>query len=313
MYKIIKEKFGNFTKVKLLNNNDGEYVSIIPEFGANINEIILKKRGELFSIIDGDKNFTELVENKWFKGAKLTPFPNRINKGTYSHSGIEYKLPINFPQGHAIHGLVYDKSFKITEENAGESEAVLTLEYTGNKLVGYPFNFSLSITLTLNSKGFVCKTLITNEDKIDIPVGDGWHPYFTLNDQIDDLFLKIPSNKEICVDNLMIPTGKKITMDKFLESNKIGEQNFDTGFVVSYEEGIAKTEITDKKSDITIQIWQETGKNKYNYLQVFIPPERKSIAIEPMSCNTDAFNNKEGLTILKPKEKFSASYGVNLI
>ena len=51
---------------------------------------------------------------------------------------------------------------------------------------------------------------------------------------------------------------------------------------------------------------------KYNYLQVFIPPLRNSIAIEPMTCNTDAFNNKEGLIILEPDQQFKASYGVSI-
>jgi hypothetical protein len=31
-----------------------------------------------------------------------------------------------------------------------------------------------------------------------------------------------------------------------------------------------------------------------------------------MSCNTNAFNNGEGLTILQPGEKFNGSYGVSL-
>mgnify|MGYP000125559389 CR=1 FL=1 len=72
----------------------------------------------------------------------------------------------------------------------------------------------------------------------------------------------------------------------------------------------AKTEITDRESNITIQLWQEAV--IYKYLQIFIPPSRSSIAVEPMSCSINAFNSKEGLIILKPKEKFSGSYGVML-
>ncbi len=61
---------------------------------------------------------------------------------------------------------------------------------------------------------------------------------------------------------------------------------------------------------LTINIWQQTGKWKYNYLQVFIPPSKKSIAVEPMTCAADAFNNKMGLIILNPKKSFSTSCGV---
>jgi aldose 1-epimerase len=38
----------------------------------------------------------------------------------------------------------------------------------------------------------------------------------------------------------------------------------------------------------------------YSYLQVFIPPHRKSIAIENISSAPDAFNNMMGLIKLQP-------------
>ena len=270
MFKILKKKFGKFTKVKLLNCDSNEYITIIPEFGANVNEIVLGKNNSLFSIIDGDKNSNELVKNEWFKGAKLIPFPNRINNGIYLHNDVEYKLPLNFiAQKHAIHGLVYNKPFKITKNKVTKSKAILTLEYTGNKLIGYPFNFLVSITYILSSKGFKCITSITNNDNLQIPVGDGWHPYFIMNRKVNDLFLKIPSTKKISVDNRMIPTGKVVMMKRFSRLNQINKQNFDTGFIISNaKKKIAITEIVNKILGITIQIWQETGKNKYNYLVV---------------------------------------------
>ena len=36
------------------------------------------------------------------------------------------------------------------------------------------------------------------------------------------------------------------------------------------------------------------------YLQVFTPPNRKSVAIEPMSCPGNAFNSGLGLQYLSP-------------
>jgi aldose 1-epimerase len=52
--------------------------------------------------------------------------------------------------------------------------------------------------------------------------------------------------------------------------------------------------------------------DKYNFLQVYTPPHRNTIAIEPMTCLADAFNNKKGLIILKPSETASFSFGVKL-
>ena len=42
-----------------------------------------------------------------------------------------------------------------------------------------------------------------------------------------------------------------------------------------------------------------------SYLQLYTPPDRKSIAIEPMNCIANAFNNGIGLKLLKPGEEFN--------
>ena len=49
------------------------------------------------------------------------------------------------------------------------------------------------------------------------------------------------------------------------------------------------------------------GSNQYRYCQLFTPPDRLSIAVEPMSCCADAVNNYEGLIRLMPGDTFDAS------
>ncbi|MBI2451466.1 aldose 1-epimerase [Candidatus Pacearchaeota archaeon] len=311
MFKIKREKYGKFNKIYLINTKTKEYISIIPEFGANVNEIILYANKKNYSIIDGDSNYKQLIKNKWFKGAKLIPFPNRIKDGSYLHLGAQYSLPINFPaQHHAIHGLIYNKKFTIKKIIKSSSFVSLILENRLRNLKGYPFDITITINYSISKRGFKCTTLVKNNSKTPIPFGDGWHPYFKTKSKVNNLFLKLPSNKKISVDKRMIPTGNKRIFSKFSKLNKIKNQKFDTGFKLAEKESIATTEIKDANKNLKICVWQETGKNKYNYLQVFIPPSRNSIAIEPMTCNTNAFSNKEGLIILKPKETFLASYGI---
>jgi aldose 1-epimerase len=308
MFNVKKEKIEQFTKIILINSITKEYISIIPDFGANVNEIILFKNNKLFSILDGYQTYSEVIKNKGSKGAKLVPFPNRINSGSYIFNNNKYQLPINFlSQGHAIHGLIYNKKFNIKKISTTKTKAYVILEYNYKKEIsGYPFSFKLKIKYSLDTKGFNVETTIKNTDSTNIPVGDGWHPYFKIGNNVEDLFLKLPTNKKITVNKRMIPTGKYSKYNKFDSLTKIGKTNFDTGFVINKNN--ASTVIYSSKQDISLNVWQ----NNYNYLQVFIPPLRNSIAIEPMSCNTDAFNNKKGLIILKPKENFKASYGVFL-
>lgn len=306
-----KEKFGKFTKIKILNIQTKEYISIIPDFGANVNKIILSRNNKLFPILDGYKTYSSLIEDKWSKGKKMIPFPNRIDKGQYTFQGKKYQLPINYPkQGHAIHGLIYNKKFKINKIINTKKQSSVILEYKYKREIhSYPFCFLVKIKYSLNNKGFKTTTKIQNLDSTDIPIGDGWHPYFKINGLVNKLFLKIPAKKKILVDKKMIPTGKYQKIEKFTTLTKIEKTAFDTGFIVTKSK-IARTLLCSKKLNITLNIWQETGNRKYNYLQIFIPPSRKSIAIEPMTCDTNALNNKKGLIILKPNQTLSASYGV---
>jgi len=310
MFKISKKTFGIFTEVKLKNLITNESISIIPGFGGVINKLILKKN-KLYEIIDGYNTDHGLIKNDWSKSIKLIPFPNRIKDGVYEFDNKTFRLPINFPsQNHAIHGFVYNKLFTILKEEVTKKHAKIKLvyKYNGNN-VGYPFKFKVILTYILNKKGFTCNTKIINLDKKDIPIGDGWHPYFKLN-KVDDLLLKLPECKKIEVDNRLIPTGEKTEFELFNKLKKINDSKLDTCFQITSNKAI--TELYDPKTNLKINLWQETGESKYNFLQVFMPPSRKVIALEPMTCNVNAFNNKDNLIILKPNEEFNASYGVYL-
>ncbi len=290
-----------------------EYVSIIPSFGGHVNELILKKNGALHSIIDGAKTIEELVANPYYKSAKLIPFPNRIKDGKYVFKGRTYQLPINhLAENHAIHGLLYNKPFHIKKIEKSNSSALLELEYYYvSELEGYPFSFLLQLEYTFTINGLKIKTAVVNQGNSEMPFADGWHPYFTLQETVNDLSILIPGSKKIEVDHRMIPTGVKSEMDNFYKLSKISDHLFDTAFLIETED-TATTQLYSSKKNVSIHVWQETGFNKYNYVQIYIPPDRSSVAIEPMTSIADAFNNGEGLIILKPGDVYTNSCGVYL-
>jgi aldose 1-epimerase len=49
-----------------------------------------------------------------------------------------------------------------------------------------------------------------------------------------------------------------------------------------------------------------------NYLQLYTPNDRKSIAIEPQTAPANSFNTKVGLKILQPNERYQLSWKLNL-
>jgi len=312
MFKIKTDYLGRFLRFMLANAETGEYVSIVPGFGGNVNRIVLSKNYKNYSILDGARTESELIRNAWFKGAKLIPFPNRVSNGQYSFAGRPYQLPINFGR-HAIHGFLYNKSLEVTHEIATADQAAILLEYVyDGSLPGYHFSFRVAIRHSLTrDRGFEYETTVTNLSRSTMPLGDGWHPYFKTTGNISKLSITIPSKCRIQVDEEMIPTGRLIP-EEYDSAIIVGNKEFDTGFTLDNSEGKASTEIYNPELDLRIIVWQETGKWKYNYLQVFIPPDRRSIAVEPMTCAADAFNNRIGIIVLEPQQSFAASCGVCL-
>lgn len=313
MFRIIQDHIGDFDRVTMINPTTGENVSVVTSYGGNIVSLMLRKNDELFSIVDANSSYDELIANIYFKSAKLFPFPNRINDGKYIFKGVEYLLPINEKVGnHAIHGFVWDRSFDIISMKSNDSSANLEIEYTYSGTIdGFPFFYKLCVVYTLSPKGLEITTVVTNTGDNDMPMGDGWHPYISLNETVDNLYLEIPAVKRIIVDDRMIPTGDTTLDNEFSEFSEIGDRNFDDGFILENMD-IAITKLKSYAKDVIVNIWQESTPDKYNFVQIYIPPNRRSIAIEPMTCKTDAFNNKDGLIVLKPEEEFRGAYGIFL-
>lgn len=157
MFRIIKKKFGEFELIGLVNENTEEYVIINPGFGAALHQMGLRKNDQVFSLLESYTSYENLLAefSQTYKGAKLCPFPNMIKNGRYVFENNVYQLEKNWVEdGHAIHGFVADKPFKILEEGITESEAVVVVFYQHPGTEGYPFLFGLTIKYSLRHNGF---------------------------------------------------------------------------------------------------------------------------------------------------------------
>ncbi len=315
-FKVLEEEFGAYSLYKLLDSQTGEYVSILPHLGGAVNDMVLNHNDKLIPIIDGYKSEEDANENlgSSFKGSNLFPYPNRIPDGKYSFEEVDYELPMNFPdEKNAIHGLVYNKNFEVIAQESGQIGCKLFIRYLVDKLIeGYPFNYLLEISYYLNAdKGFECTTKISNLDDQHLPLGHGWHPYFIIGDStINDLSLQFPANEILEVDQRSIPTGKTEKYSNFNLLKPLKATEFDSCFILEPSDQPAEIQIVNEKLDFGYTIWQERGVHKYNFLQVYTPPARKSIAIEPMTCAPNVFNNMNGLIVLSPQERITISWGV---
>ncbi len=317
MFKIEEEIFGAYLQYHLRNVETGEYVSVLPAFGATLNQVALKKRETVFELIDGCKTYETLItegRNK-FKGSKLFPYPNRIADGQYTYENMVHNFFINFPhEKNSNHGILLESDFTILNKSTSLEAAILTVQHkTNGEDIGYPFRVALNIEFRLSKDGFSCTTLIENKEEQTIPVGDGWHPYFKIASKVDECILTLPVEFSYEVDERMIPTGKVNRETVFNKPNKIGASKFDTGYkLAKSNDPVQYTILENPSQNLKLVFWQEGGEGKYNYLQIYTPPDRQSIAIEPMTCLANAFNNGIGLISLKPKETMKISFGLKL-
>jgi aldose 1-epimerase len=309
MYRIAIKKSPPFNLHHLHDEFGQSAVEIIPERGGAINRIRLGG----IEVLDGYRDGSEILTNAWMKGMWLAPYPNRINGGTYQWNQQSYQFPINDTiNQHSIHGFLMDENFPSLRFRKTENQAILAIEYrhSGNH-PAYPFQFELNLQVELSFHRLEIIMAFTNLESFEIPFGLGWHPYFTLGQPIDELKLTLPPCSMIGTNEKMIPFGKNYPYVLFQSGKAIGAEVLDNGFVLTNPPGKASFYLSNQ--DHRLHFWQETGPVGFNYFQIFTPSHRKSIAIEPMSCNIDAFNNGEGLLKAVSRQTYQYRCGVELL
>ena len=309
MFKKRINQIGKHTQITLENKDRSIVFSILPQLGGCVS--LLKLNG--ISILDEFADATEIETNPAYKNVFLLPFPNRLKDGKYNFNGKTYQFPINDKTNNtALHGFTDFNNLQIASFESNEKDAHLVLkgDYDGSN-PAYPFSFETTLSFELtNDNTFTATIQIQNTDNSEFPIGTGWHPYFKLGEKINDCQLQLPLVQKVICDDNMIPVGKTVSFDKFNDSSTINDTQLDTAFLLSSTAGKAK--VIFKNDKTTIEYWQETGIGKFNYLQIYTPDHRNALAIEPMTCNIDAFNNGDGLIVLKPKEILKASFGMKV-
>jgi aldose 1-epimerase len=250
--------------------------------------------------------------NERYRGALLAPWPNRVQGATYDFAGKNYQLAVTEPQlGHALHGLLARVPFAVVARHSESDVCRLVVEhhYLGTH-PGFPFAFRVHATWVLTVAGLELRVEATNTGSQSMPFGVGWHPYFSLGGSVGDLHLRVPARAEYATDAAMIPTGQRYADPEVARGAAIGERQFDTLYALQTMQGTAQTRLWDPRTGDGIELWQTTGPGGLNYLCAFVPPDRQSIALEPMSCAIDSFHSGDGLAVLAPGASFAATMGV---
>ena len=305
MFVVQESGFGPYRHYRLHETNLGHGFDIVPEMGANVTAIRFAET----NVLDGYETPEELSAGKWGKSAILFPFPNRLRDGQYSWHDREYSFPLNNAStNNAIHGFVRHEVFERRGlELTNEHAAITSVFVADGKNPAYPFPFTLEVTFSMTVAGIFTATFsVTNHHVESIPVGLGWHPYFRLTERADDHLLQLSPCERVEIDGRMIPTGKQLPYSDFQDERQLGQTQLDTCFAVLPDESVVRSTLRARGQTLTL----EAPRHEFPFFQVFTPPARTSIAIEPMTCNVDAFHNGEGLVELAPNTTWTVAFRI---
>ncbi|HLK28852.1 MAG TPA: aldose 1-epimerase [Puia sp.] len=297
--------------VVLTDKNAETEIAVLPSFGALLHAFKVKLDDELLNIIDNYKNYEEAEKfiGINFKSPKLSPFPCRIPDGKYTIADNEFEFVNKFMDGSAIHGLLYKKPFEVVDEYADDKMASLVLKYDYKKDdAGYPFDYRCEIRYLLKPDNLLSvQTVVSNLSETEMPLADGWHPYFRLGDSVNNCSLKFNGGKIVEFNEKLIPTGKLISYDLFNEPRLLKDIQLDNCFVPRHQNVEAVCEIYNPSNKLKISFFTDES---YPYLQIYTPDDRQSIAVENLSGAPNCFNNKMGLIMLQPRhsQTFTVQY-----
>ena len=309
-FKLISRPLGT-VQCFVLQRDDGAEFEILSGYGAGLNAWRIpdnngKLQDLLFGYREGDDIFKMGPDTN--AGCRLAPFPGRVAYAKFNWNGNDYQLVNNVSWApHALHGFLQNKEWNL-----------LSFESDSEKCFPFPFRAVNKITFT--GESYTVESTVTNIGKGDLPYSEGWHPYYTLGEKINGLQMTLPESNLAILDKADIPTGEFKPDTRFVGGRFINDEFINDCFCLNQGDGtfVLKNKknfenilaTVELKSDTkSLQIWQKAGDEQYNAIQIYTPPDRMSIAIEPMTAEPDTLNHHRDLIIIKPGESRTFTFG----
>ena len=254
----------------------------------------------------------------------LFPFPNRIAEGRFTWEGNQYLLPLNdSTKKNAAHGFVCRRPWRVVDQGAEEDQAWITGEFELAKddpesSQHWPANFVLRVTYRVSSRRLRVEAEVTNPDRVALPFGLGYHPYFRLplsGEDKDQCQVQVPAQSFWELDE-SIPTGVLNPVDEMRDLRQLRafrDLSVDDVLTGIQSEGAEAPEglrwngsIHDGTTNVRV-----FSSPVFRELVVFTPPHRNAFCIEPYTCPTNAINlAAQGMDVgwlrLEPEQKWNS-------
>ena len=254
-----------------LTNSNG-LLAKITNFGGILASLLVPDRnGNPADVVLGYDNLNDYRSDRFYFGATVGRYANRIAKGVFTLNGVEYYLAKNDVPNH-LHGGI--RGF---HKVVWDSQAVEETDRIGVKLhylskdgeEGYPGNLECTVVYWLSNRNELIIEYRAHTDK-PTPVNLSHHSYFNLAGEgqgdILNHVLKLNADYYIPFDRISASTGEpasvKNTALDFRQASKIGARideiygGYDHNFVLNKSDDPVKLsasvteEISGRQMDI---------------------------------------------------------------
>ena len=325
-FKLISRPLGTI-QCYVLQRDDGAELEILSGYGGGLNAWRVPAAQNDASITGSDKLdllFGYRVGDDIYKigpdtnaGCRLAPFPGRTAYAKFTWNGNTYALINNVSWApHALHGFLQNKEWKFEnfESDSESCTAVFTCDWPG-AFAGFPFPFKATNKVTFTGESYAVEATVQNIGKALMPYSEGWHPYYSLGEKVDCLKMTLPESKLALLDQADLPSGNFKDDIRFVGGRAIGDEFINDCFCLGSDFSSATAQ-SQTQAHVFLEggagkldIWQQAGQEQYNAIQIYTPPTRASIAIEPMTSEPDALNHHRGLIEIPPGESRNFAFG----
>jgi galactose mutarotase-like enzyme len=285
---------------------DDTEVTFLPEMGML--GVSLRHQGRQYLDLHGG---VEAFEAGHTTGLPiLHPWANRLSALEYDVGDVHVDLRgldlQDDGQGHPIHGtMIGARGWDVAWTEAGPAAATLRARFDfgahPDLLASFPFPHEIIMEATVDGALSVT-TSVRATGTVPVPVTFGYHPYFRLpGAKRADVRLGLPARQHALLNDQGLPSGGSDL--ESAEVEPIGGRTFDDLYALG--EG-ASLELDDGTDRLAV-----TYDRGYPYAQIYAPPGREFVAIEPMTALTDGLVTAR-CPLLAPGETFRARFTVSI-
>lgn len=239
----------------------------------------------------------------------LHPWANRLAGNSYTAADRSVDLAgltlPHDPNGLPIHGNLFGAPFEVTQSN--DTRVVARLDYGAHpdKLRAFPFPHVVTVDARLHPiRGLNIVTLVEPTSERAVPISFGWHPFLQLpNAPRREWELRWPACEHVEVDGRVIPTGARTP--QAAQREPIADRTFDDHYALGPDRTFSiAAGAGAKRRTLTLQF-----DPAYPFAQLFVPPDRELVAIEPMTAEIDALGRGTA-PVVEPGHRFQASFNL---